>query len=48
MKTIKSMLFSAIVTGNLAIAAMPAAAGEKLLLKTPIAFGSHLPALGNL
>jgi len=47
MKNIKSMLFTAVVAANLTLAASPVVAGDKLLLKTPIAFGSHLPALGS-
>lgn len=48
MKTIKSMLVTAAVAGSLVVTATPAsAAAKKVLLKTPVAFGTHLPALGT-
>ena len=43
--TIKRSLSLAVA--GLALAAAPAAHADKILLKTPIAFGSHLPALGS-
>jgi len=47
MTKIKSMLVTAAVAGSLAVAATPASAAKKVLLKTPVAFGTHLPALGS-
>ncbi|MEH6473014.1 MAG: TRAP transporter substrate-binding protein [Halopseudomonas sp.] len=48
MKQIKSVILSAAIAGSASIAVTaPAMAAEKTLLKTPIAFGSHLPALGT-
>lgn len=45
MKTIKSTLVASLITG--ALAATTATAADRVMLKTPIAFGSHLPALGS-
>jgi TRAP-type mannitol/chloroaromatic compound transport system substrate-binding protein len=45
-KFAKSALTAALLTTAVASVSMPAQAG-KVLLKTPIAFGSHLPALGT-
>lgn len=46
-KIAKSALTAAAFTAAALTAATPAVAAEKTLLKTPIAFGSHLPALGT-
>ena len=46
-KIAKSALTAAAVTAAALTAATPAMAADKTLLKTPIAFGSHLPALGT-
>jgi len=45
-KLAKTLLSTAVISATLA-AATPALAADKVLLKTPIAFGSHLPALGT-
>ncbi|WP_370060211.1 TRAP transporter substrate-binding protein [Neptunomonas phycophila] len=47
MKLSKTVISSAILTATFAATSLPAAAADKILLKTPIAFGSHLPALGT-
>ncbi len=47
MKTIKSLLISAAVASAVATMAVPSVAADKVLLKTPIAFGTNLPALGT-
>lgn len=47
MKNIKKTLLAIAVSGAAVLAAAPVSAAEKTLLKTPIAFGSHLPALGT-
>ena len=47
-KFAKSLISAAVVTAAIAGTTAPAQAADKLLLKTPIAFGSHLPALGTL
>jgi TRAP-type mannitol/chloroaromatic compound transport system substrate-binding protein len=41
------LISAAVVTAAVAGTTAPAQAADKLLLKTPIAFGSHLPALGT-
>jgi len=46
-KFAKSLITAAVATAAIAGATAPAQAADKLLLKTPIAFGSHLPALGT-
>ena len=46
-KFAKSLISAAVVTAAVAGTTAPAQAADKLLLKTPIAFGSHLPALGT-
>ncbi|MCO4757874.1 MAG: TRAP transporter substrate-binding protein [Oceanospirillaceae bacterium] len=46
-KFAKSMISVAIMSAAIASVSAPAQAADKLLLKTPIAFGSHLPALGT-
>ena len=46
-KFAKSLISAAVVTAAVASVTAPAQAADKLLLKTPIAFGSHLPALGT-
>ncbi|WP_415883584.1 TRAP transporter substrate-binding protein [Neptuniibacter sp. QD29_5] len=46
-KFAKSLISAAVVTAAIAGTTAPAQASDKLLLKTPIAFGSHLPALGT-
>lgn len=46
-KFAKSLISAAVVTAAIAGTTAPAQAADKLLLKTPIAFGSHLPALGT-
>ena len=46
-KFTKSVISTAVLAGVAATAMMPAQAADKMLLKTPIAFGSHLPALGT-
>jgi TRAP-type mannitol/chloroaromatic compound transport system substrate-binding protein len=46
-KFAKSLISVAIVSAAVAGVTAPAQAADKLLLKTPIAFGSHLPALGT-
>ncbi|WP_028469750.1 TRAP transporter substrate-binding protein [Neptunomonas japonica] len=46
-KFTKSVISAAVLAGVAATAIMPAQAADKMLLKTPIAFGSHLPALGT-
>lgn len=46
-KFAKSMISAAILTAAAVSVTAPAQAADKLLLKTPIAFGSHLPALGT-
>ena len=46
-KFTKSVISAAVLAGVAATAAIPAQAADKMLLKTPIAFGSHLPALGT-
>lgn len=43
----KSVISTAIIAAAAATAVIPAHAADKILLKTPIAFGSHLPALGT-
>ncbi len=45
----KSLSKKVLVTSVLAsaVVASPSYAGDKLLLKTPVAFGTHLPALGT-
>ena len=48
MKTFaKSLISAAVVSAAIAGTTAPAQAADKLLLKTPVAFGSHLPALGS-
>jgi len=47
MKLSKTAISSAILAATIAATSMPASAADKILLKTPIAFGSHLPALGT-
>jgi TRAP-type mannitol/chloroaromatic compound transport system substrate-binding protein len=46
-KFAKSMISAAIVSAAVAGVSAPAQAADKLLLKTPVAFGTHLPALGT-
>ena len=46
-KFAKSALTAAAVTAATLSVTAPAIAADKLLLKTPIAFGTHLPALGT-
>ncbi|WP_299178170.1 TRAP transporter substrate-binding protein [uncultured Neptuniibacter sp.] len=46
-KFAKSLISAAVVTAAVAGTTAPVQAADKLLLKTPIAFGSHLPALGT-
>ncbi|WP_036231165.1 TRAP transporter substrate-binding protein [Marinobacterium jannaschii] len=46
-KFAKSMISAAVISAAVAGVSAPAQAADKLLLKTPIAFGSHLPALGT-
>jgi TRAP-type mannitol/chloroaromatic compound transport system substrate-binding protein len=46
-KFAKSMISVAIMSAAIASVSAPAQAADKLLLKTPIAFGTHLPALGT-
>lgn len=46
-KFTKSVISAAVLAGVAATTIMPAQAADKILLKTPIAFGSHLPALGT-
>jgi len=46
-KFAKSLISAAVVTAAIAGTTAPVQAADKLLLKTPIAFGSHLPALGT-
>tara|TARA_B100001063_G_C16743194_1_gene545962 strand:+ start:571 stop:1641 length:1071 start_codon:yes stop_codon:yes gene_type:complete len=46
-KFANSMISVAIMSAAIASVSAPAQAADKLLLKTPIAFGSHLPALGT-
>ena len=46
-KFAKSLISAAVVSAAVAGTIAPAQAADKLLLKTPIAFGSHLPALGT-
>lgn len=46
-KFTKSVISTAVLAGVAATTMMPAQAADKILLKTPIAFGSHLPALGT-
>lgn len=46
-KFAKSMIAAAVLSATVAGVSAPAQAADKLLLKTPIAFGSHLPALGT-
>lgn len=43
----KQVISTAIMTAALAGTSVTTQAADKLLLKTPIAFGSHLPALGS-
>ncbi|MGB0466381.1 MAG: TRAP transporter substrate-binding protein [Pontibacterium sp.] len=43
----KSMISAAVLSAAVVGVSAPAQAADKLLLKTPIAFGSHLPALGT-
>jgi TRAP-type mannitol/chloroaromatic compound transport system substrate-binding protein len=43
----KTLISTAVVTAALIGTTATAQAADKLLLKTPIAFGSHLPALGT-
>lgn len=47
MKKIKSMFAVSLLTAAMAAGTTVASAADKILLKTPIAFGSHLPALGT-
>ncbi|WP_271274531.1 TRAP transporter substrate-binding protein [Aliamphritea hakodatensis] len=47
MKKIKSMFAVSLLTAAMAAGSTAASAADKVLLKTPIAFGSHLPALGT-
>jgi len=47
MKLSKTAISSAILAATIAATSMTASAADKILLKTPIAFGSHLPALGT-
>ncbi|MDO6512901.1 MULTISPECIES: TRAP transporter substrate-binding protein [Neptuniibacter] len=46
-KFAKSLISAAVLTAAVASVSAPVQAADKLLLKTPIAFGSHLPALGT-
>jgi TRAP-type mannitol/chloroaromatic compound transport system substrate-binding protein len=46
-KFAKTLISAAVLTAAVAGTTAPAQAADKLLLKTPIAFGSHLPALGT-
>ncbi|SIT08865.1 TRAP transporter substrate-binding protein [Neptunomonas antarctica] len=46
-KFAKSVISTAVLAGVAATAFVPVQAADKTLLKTPIAFGSHLPALGT-
>ena len=43
----KSALSAAIISAAAISVSAPAVAADKLLLKTPVAFGTHLPALGT-
>lgn len=43
----KTLISTAVVTAAIVASTAPVQAADKLLLKTPIAFGSHLPALGT-
>lgn len=47
MKKIKYMLMTAALTGAALTSTQHALAADKLLLKTPVAFPTHLPALGT-
>ena len=47
MKKIKSMLVSTALASLVSVTSIQAQAAERVMLKTPIAFGSHLPALGS-
>ncbi len=47
MKKLKKALVSMALVGTVTSVAAPVSAAQKVLLKTPIAFGSHLPALGT-
>ncbi|NVK43155.1 MAG: C4-dicarboxylate ABC transporter, partial [Oceanospirillaceae bacterium] len=47
MKTIKSMILSAAVATAVAATATASIAADKVMLKTPVAFGTNLPALGT-
>lgn len=46
-KFAKSMISAAILSAAVAGVSAPAQAAGKVLLKTPVAFGTHLPALGT-
>lgn len=46
-KFAKTLISTAVIAAAAASVTAPAVAADKLLLKTPIAFGSHLPALGS-
>ena len=46
-KFTKTLISTAVITAAAATASVSAIAADKVLLKTPIAFGSHLPALGT-
>ena len=46
-KFAKSMISVAILSAAVASVSAPAQAADKILLKTPVAFGTHLPALGT-
>ncbi len=43
----KSALTAAVITATALSVSTPASAASKVLLKTPVAFGTHLPALGT-
>jgi len=47
LKKIKSLILSAAVATAIATTATPGLAADKVLLKTPVAFGTNLPALGT-
>ncbi len=46
-KFAKSALAAAVISAAALSASTPSLAAQKMLLKTPIAFGTHLPALGT-